>query len=114
MLVNYTTIITELIKNGNYVIICENGGDSVYVFDYKENEEDLLMNDLIPQWDSGVQHMADVFAGEGGFIPTCAESMEQLDDATKDYEKELTKLEKAAGANFDKIASGIDKNITKS
>jgi hypothetical protein len=39
--------------------------------------------------------------------------MEQLDDATKDYEKELTKLEKAAGANFDRIASGIDKNITE-
>ena len=74
-------------------------------------EKDLLMNDLIPEWDSGVQHMADVFAGEGGFIPVCEESMKQLDDATEEYEEELDALEDAAGVNFNQLAKGIDKNI---
>lgn len=74
-------------------------------------EKDLLMNNLIPEWDSGIQHMADIFAGEGGFIPVCEESMKQLEDATGEYEKELDALEDAAGVNFNQIAKGIDKNI---
>lgn len=79
--------------------------------DLTQQQKDLLMNDLIPQWNSGVQEMADVFAGEGGFIPTCSEAMEELDEATDEYEKELEQLEKAAGANFDEISRGIDETV---
>lgn len=76
-----------------------------------QKQKDLLMNDLIPQWNSGIQEMVDTFAGEGGFIPTCSEAMGELDDATEEYEKELDQLEKAAGVNFDNISDGIDKTI---
>lgn len=76
-----------------------------------QKQKDLLMNDLIPQWNSGIQEMVDTFAGEGGFIPTCSEAMEELDDATEEYEKELDQLEKAAGVDFDNISDGIDKTI---
>lgn len=74
-------------------------------------EKDLLMNDLIPQWNSGIQEMVDVFAGDGGFIPTCSDAMEELNEATEEYEEELEQLEDAAGVNFDTIADGIDKTV---
>lgn len=72
-------------------------------------EKDLLMNDLIPQWDSGIQHMADVFAAEGGFIPTCEEALDELKEATNNYQTDLDELEQAAGIDFSKIKDGIDK-----
>ena len=73
-----------------------------------QQQKDLLMNDLIPQWNSGMQEMVDAFSGEGGFIPTCKDSMEELDEATDEYQRSVNKLEKAAGADFDAISRGID------
>ena len=78
-----------------------------------ESEKDLVINDLIPQWDSGIQHMADVFAGEGGLIPTCKDAFRELDQVTKDYQDSLDNLESAAGVDFDSIAAGYDENIEK-
>ena len=81
--------------------------------DLTDAEKDLVINDLIPQWDSGVQHMADVFAGEGGFIPTCKDAFEELDQATHDYQDSLDELESTAGVDFDAISEGYDENIEK-
>lgn len=81
--------------------------------DLTDTEKDLIINDLIPQWDSAVQHMADVFAKEGGLIPTCKEAFEELDQATRDYQDSLDDLESAAGIDFDSIAAGYDENIDK-
>lgn len=81
--------------------------------DLTDVEKDLVINDLIPQWDSGIQHMADVFAGEGGFIPTCRDAFEELDQATRDYRYSLDELESSAGINFDAISEGYDKSIEK-
>lgn len=81
--------------------------------DLTDAEKDLVINDLIPQWDSGVQHMADVFAGEGGFIPTCKDAFEELDQATHDYQDSLDELESAAGVDFNAISEGYDENIEK-
>ncbi len=81
--------------------------------DLTEAEKDLIINDLIPQWDSGVQHMADTFAGEGGLIPTCKDAFEELDQSTQDYKDSLDDLESAAGVNFDSISAGYDENIQK-
>lgn len=78
-----------------------------------DTEKDLIINDLIPQWDSGVQHMADVFAKEGGLIPTCKNAFEELDQATRDYQNSLDDLETAAGVDFDSISAGYDENIEK-
>ena len=55
--------------------------------------------------------MADKFAGEGGFIPTCQDSLIELDEATADYEDSLEDLEDTAGISFDEIEDGLDKNI---
>lgn len=89
-------------------------GQEIEAFRNLTNEgKDLILVDLIPQWDSGVQHMADVFAGEGGFIPTCTEAFQELDDTTVDYKDSLDELERAAGIDFESIGRGYDSNIEK-
>lgn len=76
-------------------------------------EQEILMENMIPTWDSSIQHMADTFAGEGGFIPTCTDAFEELRDTTADYQQSLDDLEAAAGVDFDSMASGYDENISK-
>lgn len=77
------------------------------------DEQDIMLSQMIPQWDSGIQHMADVFAGEGGFVPVCQESMENLDTVTKDYQTDLKELQESAGQDFGSIKDGIDETINK-
>jgi hypothetical protein len=77
-------------------------------YQMSEDEQDELINSLVPQWDSSVQHMADTFAGEGGFLPTCKDAFDELTQVTEDYEDSLDELEAAAGIDFDSIADGYD------
>lgn len=77
------------------------------------DEQDVMLSQMIPQWESGVQHMADVFAGEGGFVPVCQKSMEDLDTVTKNYQTDLKELQESAGQDFGSIRNGIDETITK-
>lgn len=76
-------------------------------------EQEVLLGQMIPQWDSGIQHMADTFAGEGGFIPTCKDAMEQLNAATETYEQDLNQVQQAAGQDFGDVQRGIDETKTK-
>lgn len=82
-----------------------------------EDEKTVMMEQMIPQWDSAVQHMTDTFAGndegEGGFLPTCRDAFKQLDEATKQYQTDLGELQQSAGTDFDNIRNGIDENISK-
>lgn len=73
-----------------------------------DEEKDTLMSDLIPYWTSGAQQMADVFAGEDGFLGVCKKAFEEITEATKDYENSLDELEDTAGTDFDNITSGVD------
>ena len=78
-----------------------------------DEEKEVLMGDLLPYWESGVQHMTEVFAGEGGFLGVCKDAFEQLHDATKDYEDGLDELENTGRIDFDSIGEGIDQNIDR-
>ena len=78
-----------------------------------DEEKDVLMGDLLPYWESGVQHMTDVFAGEGGFLGVCKDAFDQLHDATKDYEDGLDELENTGRIDFESIGEGIDENINR-
>ena len=78
-----------------------------------DEEKNTLMGDLIPYWESGVQHMTDVFAGDGGFIGVCKDAFEQLHDATRDYEDGLDELEVAGRIDFESIGEGIDEDIER-
>ena len=78
-----------------------------------DQEKEVLMGDLLPYWESGVQHMTEVFAGEGGFLGVCKDAFDQLHDATKDYEDGLDELENTGRISFEGIGEGIDENIDR-
>lgn len=78
-----------------------------------DQEKEVLMGDLIPYWESGVQHMTEVFAGEDGFLGVCRDAFDQLHDATKDYEDGLDELENTGRIDFESIGEGIDQNIER-
>ena len=72
------------------------------------------MSDMIPQWTSGVQQMADVFADEDeGFVGVCKKAMEDLADTTEEYMSDLEDLEDIAGVTYDEITEGTDDTIDK-
>lgn len=76
-----------------------------------DEEKEILMGDLLPYWTSGVQQMADVFAGEDGFLGVCRNAFEEITEATKDYEDSLDSLEDAANTDFEEIRDGVDETI---
>lgn len=78
-----------------------------------DEEKRILMESMIPQWNSGVQQMTDKFAGEGGFIPTCENAFKQLDEALLTYRNNLSETSERSGVDFNKIAEGYDMNIQK-
>lgn len=78
-----------------------------------EEQKDILLGDMIPQWTSGVQDMADVFAGEDGFTNVCKDAMEDLKEATEDYEQSLEDIESTVGISFDTILDGTDNIINQ-
>lgn len=74
-------------------------------------EQDILMGQIVPNWDSGVQAMIDKMVGEGGFGPTCEEAMINLKIATDEYDDSLKQIEETAGISFGAIEEGYDTNI---
>lgn len=76
-----------------------------------EEQKNILLNDLIPQWTSGVQQMADTFAGEGGLKEVCKDALLELEEATEDYRKSLEEIEASAEVAFDKVYNGEDRVI---
>ena len=72
------------------------------------DEQNILMGDLVPAWESGIQQMADKVAGEGGFIPVCEEAFENITEKTKDYEEQLDNMANAAGVSLDYITQGVN------
>ena len=78
-----------------------------------DEEKDVLMGDLVPYWESGVQHMTEVFAGEGGFLGVCKDAFDQLNEVTRDYEDGLDELENTGRIDFESIGEGIDQNIER-
>lgn len=79
-----------------------------------DQEKSILQGHIVPQWDSGIQHMITTFSGYGGFEPTVVESFNKIQKVTDEYQKSLNKLQQNAGVNFKKIADGIDTVITRS
>lgn len=71
----------------------------------------VLMGQLIPAWQSGLQQMADAFAGDGGFIGITQKAMEEIVVITNRYKQELEMLEESANQSFQAIIGGEDNLI---
>lgn len=76
-----------------------------------DEQQEILMGSLVPQWNTAVQMMVDNIAGAGGFVPTCKEAFEEIDEATQDYMTGLEELQKNANVSFDELKDGIDETI---
>lgn len=75
-------------------------------------EQDILMGQIVPNWDSGIQSMIDTMTNpETGFGPMCKLAMEELDLATQEYNESLATIEQTAGVSFEAMQTGYDTNI---
>lgn len=78
-----------------------------------DEEKRILVEEMLPQFETGVNDMIEKFSGEGGFEEQTTGSMEELSKATQDYKTDLEDIETASGTSFDAIEDGLDKNIPK-
>ena len=83
-------------------------------FENMSNEmSDIIMNEILTEWNSGVQGMINKFSGEGGFEATILESMNNIRQETDNYKQDLDNLQQSAGADFNNISNGIDNTISE-
>ena len=73
-----------------------------------DEEQRILVEEMLPQFETGVNEMIDKFSGPGGFEDTTTGSMDALSQATQDYQNDLDDVENQAGITFDEIRNGQD------
>lgn len=71
------------------------------------NFEDMI-NEMVPQLQSGVQAMVDEYIAEGGFGPTVDATIAEIEAAHADYSKSLQDMADAAGISLETIEGGYD------
>lgn len=79
---------------------------------YSQNADEfgrVVMEEILPDWNSGVDNMIEKYAGEG--IPACQEALAQLQANTEEYRTKVDELADAAGMDFEEICNGIDMTI---
>ena len=70
-------------------------------------EQEIIMNSMVPFWNTGVQAMTDKFAGkDDSFIEVCEAGFVKLDGATQAYKTSLDAIGDAAGTDLGAISSG--------
>ena len=70
-------------------------------------EQRIIMESMVPFWNTGVQAMTDKFAGkDDSFIEVCEAGFTRLDGATQAYKTSLDAIGEAAGTNLGAISSG--------
>ena len=79
----------------------------------EEDNVNTLVEKLVPGWNSAIQHMSDTIVGDGGFEPTIKDAMDNIADATDNYETQLDELATAADKDTEVIAQGLDDDIDK-
>ena len=77
-----------------------------------DKEREILMNEMVPTWDTGVRQMMNAMVGPEGLGPTCEKAMEDLKDATDTYNESLAKIESTAKTTFDTTKTEYTENIT--
>ena len=84
-----------------------NNEDAKHYKNLSIEEKDLIMKDLVPTWDSGIQAMMDAMTKEGGFVPTCQQAFEKVSEASKEYKNDVKETAESAGTDFEKTKEGV-------
>ena len=74
-------------------------------------EREILMNQLIPQWDIGIADMISRINGEGGIAATMEELFIQLEEAVIQYGLDVRETLDAAGTSIDGYQGSIESLI---
>ena len=82
-------------------------------YSMSQDMKNEIMGTIVPEWTSGVQEMADIFVGNGGFEPTCRDAFSELTAAAKTYEQGINELTAAAGVDLEALSNGYDNIITQ-
>lgn len=78
-----------------------------------DEEKRVLVEEMLPQFETGVNEMIDKFSGPDGFEKTTVGSMGELSNATQEYQKDLSDIEDQAGITFDELRDGQDDVLDK-
>ena len=78
-----------------------------------EAKQSIIIEQLVPQWNSGVQQMAETFYGEDGFAKNTIDAWNSIKEAENVYSLDLEMLEDVSQQTFDTIANGEDESINK-
>ena len=73
-----------------------------------DEEKKILLEQMIPQWSSGLQALADQFKDENSFASLMNQAFKDFQKNLKDYQDSLKDVEKSAGVNFNNIISGAE------
>lgn len=71
----------------------------------------LVMDEIVPTWNNGIQQMIEQFSGEGGFAELTKDSWKEMLTAQQEYANETKELETVSGQTYTTIADGLDKAI---
>ena len=74
-------------------------------------QKQILMQNLVPAWGSGIQQMADKITGEDGLVGVCEQAFKDIAEASDSYQTNVNKLSKVSGLNFDDLKQGRDEII---
>ena len=74
-------------------------------------EKELVMDEIVPTWNNGVQEMILAFSGENGFAELTKKSWKEMLDAQDAYTIKTQELEVASGQTYQTIAKGEDEAI---
>lgn len=85
--------------------------DISYYQKMSDAEQDILMNQMVPTWDTGIHRMMEAMAGSEGLIPVCEQAFQDLKDATDTYNDSLAATEETAGRTFDSTKTEYTENI---
>lgn len=85
--------------------------DISYYQEMSDAEQDILMNQMVPTWDTGMHRMMEAMAGSEGLLPVCKQAFQDLKEATDTYNDSLVATEETAGRTFDSTKTEYTENI---
>ena len=81
--------------------------------DMTQQEQDLILNGLVPQWQSGVQDMIDTIKADGGFEDATIDTFNKINDAAKDYDDSVKEINQDITQVTGDVLNGEDQIIEK-
>jgi len=77
-------------------------------YDLSNAEKDIVIGQILPQWDTAIGNMIKTVSGEGGFANVCATVFNKVGESIGVYNTNIEKLDKLSGGVLTKTKEGYD------